>query len=65
MSAQIIAHPARDLKAPVTTPMTAVELAQKVRELKELKLMAAELEAEIAAIENTIKAEMTPRALTS
>lgn len=41
--------------------MSANELTSKVRELKELKAMAEELEAEITAIENDIKAEMTAR----
>ena len=35
------------------------DLTTKVRELKELKLMAEELANEITAIEDTIKAEMT------
>ena len=34
-------------------------LTAKIRELKELKMMAEELSAEITAIEDTIKAEMT------
>lgn len=38
--------------------MSANEMTAKVRELKELKAMAEELAAEIAAIEDTIKAEM-------
>lgn len=37
------------------------ELSSKVRELKELKTMAEELAAEITAIEDEIKAEMTAR----
>ena len=37
------------------------ELAAKVRELKGLKQMAEELAAEIASIEDYIKAEMTAR----
>jgi predicted phage-related endonuclease len=41
--------------------MSANELTSKVRELKELKIMADELAAEITAIEDTIKAEMTAR----
>lgn len=41
--------------------MSANELTSKVRELKELKAMAEELAAEITAIEDTIKAEMTAR----
>lgn len=39
--------------------MTNQEMLKKVRELKELKAMADELSAEITAIEDTIKAEMT------
>lgn len=39
--------------------MNKVELENKVKELKELKVMAEELDAEITAIEDTIKAEMT------
>lgn len=39
--------------------MSTNELTLKVRELKELKLMAEELQAEITAIEDSIKAEMT------
>lgn len=41
--------------------MSVNELTSKVKELKELKLMAEELSAEITAIEDTIKAEMTAR----
>lgn len=41
--------------------MSTIELTSKVRELKELKMMAEELSAEITAIEDTIKAEMTAR----
>lgn len=41
--------------------MSANELTSKVKELKELKLMAEELAAEITAIEDSIKAEMTAR----
>ena len=41
--------------------MSANELTSKVRELKELKAMADELAAEITAIEDAIKAEMTAR----
>lgn len=41
--------------------MSTTELTSKVRELKELKMMAEELAAEITAIEDTIKAEMTAR----
>jgi predicted phage-related endonuclease len=39
--------------------MSKIELTTKVRELKELKIMAEELAAEITAIEDVIKAEMT------
>ena len=39
--------------------MTNDEMLTKVRELKELKAMADELAAEITAIEDAIKAEMT------
>ena len=42
--------------------MSALELTGKVKELKELKALAEELQAEITAIEDTIKAEMTARA---
>lgn len=42
--------------------MSANELTSKVRELKELKQMAEEIAAEITAIEDAIKAEMTARA---
>ena len=41
--------------------MSTIELTSKVRELKELKMMAEELGAEITAIEDIIKAEMTAR----
>lgn len=41
--------------------MSINEMTSKVRELKELKAMAEELAAEITAIEDTIKAEMTAR----
>lgn len=41
--------------------MSTNELKSKVRELKELKAMAEELAAEITAIEDSIKAEMTAR----
>lgn len=37
------------------------ELATSVRELKELRMMAEELQAEITTIEDRIKAEMTAR----
>ncbi len=41
--------------------MSSIELASKVRELKELKAMQEELAAEITTLEDTIKAEMTAR----
>lgn len=41
--------------------MSTNELTSKVKELKELKTMADELAAEIEAIENELKAEMTAR----
>ena len=39
--------------------MNNQELTKKVRDLKELKIMKEELENEITAIEDSIKAEMT------
>ena len=39
--------------------MSKNEMTSKVRELKELKAMADELAAEITAIEDSIKADMT------
>lgn len=39
--------------------MSKNEITSKVRELKELKAMADELAAEITAIEDSIKADMT------
>ena len=44
--------------------MSSNELTTKIRELKELKAMAEDLAAEITAIEDTIKAEMTARDVT-
>ena len=41
--------------------MTTQELTQAVRELKELKAMAAEMTAEITNLEDIVKAEMTAR----
>jgi predicted phage-related endonuclease len=41
--------------------MVDKELTAKVRELKELKLMAEELAAQIGSIEDEVKAEMTAR----
>lgn len=42
--------------------MSTNEMTTKVTELKELKAMREELDAEITAIEDAIKAEMTARA---
>lgn len=39
--------------------MDSKELEQQVKELKELKLMQEELQAEITSIEDSLKAEMT------
>ena len=39
--------------------MSKTEMTSKIRELKELKAMADELAAEITAIEDSIKADMT------
>jgi predicted phage-related endonuclease len=41
--------------------MTATELTSTVRALKELKLMAADIAADIETLEDRIKAEMTKR----
>jgi len=41
--------------------MSTIEMNSKVKELRELKRMAEELAAEITAIEDGIKAEMTAR----
>jgi len=41
--------------------MTVQELTKTVRDLKELKAMAADLSAEITTLEDTLKAEMTAR----
>ena len=49
---------ARDEKKGAYT-MSTNEMTIKIRELKELKAMAEELAAEITAIEDCIKAEMT------
>lgn len=43
--------------------MSKTEMTSKVRELKELKTMADELVAEITAIEDSIKAEMTAQGI--
>lgn len=44
--------------------MNKQELLKQVRDLKELKVMAEELQAEITAIEDNIKAEMTVQNVT-
>ncbi|MDR1689544.1 MAG: hypothetical protein LBS21_13185 [Clostridiales bacterium] len=41
--------------------MSSNDLTKKVKELKELKLMADDLNAEITAIEDELKAELTAR----
>lgn len=41
--------------------MSTNDLTAKVRELKELKVLAEELAQEITAIEDTLKAELTAR----
>lgn len=41
--------------------MSTKDLSSKVKELKELKIMMEELDAEITTIEDEIKAEMTAR----
>lgn len=41
--------------------MSTQDIARKAQELKELRLMAEELAAEITAIEDAIKAELTAR----
>ena len=51
--------PRRKMKGVKT--MSANEMTAKVRELKELKTMIDELSAEVATIEDEIKAEMTAR----
>lgn len=43
--------------------MSTNEMASKIRELKELKIMADELAAEITAIEDSIKAVMAEQSL--
>lgn len=43
--------------------MGSIELAQKVTELRELRRMAAELDAEIEALQNTIKAVMSAQGI--
>lgn len=43
--------------------MSKTEMASKVKELKELKAMADELAAEITAIEDSIKAQMTAQGI--
>lgn len=52
------AKPTKQRKARI---MSTHETTKKVRELKELKAMAEELQAEITAIEDTLKAEMQAR----
>ncbi len=44
--------------------MNKEELLKQVRDLKELKVMAEELQAEISTIEDNIKAEMTAQNVT-
>lgn len=44
--------------------MNKQELLKQVRDLKELKVMAEELQAEITTIEDNIKAEMTAQNVT-
>ena len=44
--------------------MNKQELLKQVRDLKELKVMAEELQTEITAIEDNIKAEMTAQNVT-
>ena len=44
--------------------MEKQELIKKVRELKELQVMAEELQAEITAIQDELKAEMTAQDVT-
>lgn len=44
--------------------MTMMEVTEKVRNLKELKQMVDEFNAEITAIEDEIKAEMTAQGVT-
>ena len=43
--------------------MSTNEMASKIRELKELKIMADELAAEITAIEDSIKAVMAEQSI--
>ena len=43
--------------------MSKTEMTSKVRELKELKAMADELAAEITALEDCIKADMTAQGI--
>ena len=43
--------------------MSTNEMANKIRELKELKIMADELAAEITAIEDSIKAVMAEQSI--
>jgi predicted phage-related endonuclease len=39
--------------------MSTIELSSKIKELRELRRMAEELDAEITGLEDTIKAQMT------
>ena len=41
--------------------MNSIEMNKKVKELRELRRLREELDAEITAVENGIKAEMTAR----
>ena len=41
--------------------MSTIEMETRVKELRELRRMAAELEAEIEGLQDSIKAEMTAR----
>ena len=58
---QLYYSTAPEKKKGVYEKMCTKELTGKVRELKELKAMAEELAAEITAIEDAIKEEMTAR----
>ena len=41
--------------------MSTIELTKTIRELKDLQLMAEEVQAEITALQDTIKQEMTAK----
>lgn len=43
--------------------MSTIEMASKIQELRELRRMADELDAEITAIQDTIKAHLTAEGL--